>query len=81
MLLLARKCGEAVVISENIEVRVVSVRGNQVRLQFDAPKEIKIMREELLGDARNDVSQKKKHGKRWIRFFGEPAANQNKRTL
>lgn len=60
MLLLTRKCGEAVVISDNIEVRVVSVVGGQVKLAFDAPRDIEIMREELIDDPRFDYAEMKR---------------------
>ncbi len=47
MLVLSRKAGEQVIIGDNICVTVVAVRGNQVRLGFDAPGEVRIAREEL----------------------------------
>jgi len=48
MLVLSRKVGEEIIISDNIRVTVVAVRGNQVRLGFTAPREVSIQREELL---------------------------------
>jgi carbon storage regulator CsrA len=50
MLVLARKLGEKVVIGDNITLTVVEVRGNQVRLAFDAPKHVRIIRGELVGN-------------------------------
>lgn len=50
MLVLSRKPGESVVIGGNITVTVVEVRGNRVRLAFDAPHEVCILRGELVGD-------------------------------
>jgi carbon storage regulator len=47
MLVLSRKVGEGVVLGEGIVVRIVSVRGNQVRLAFEAPRYVNILREEL----------------------------------
>jgi carbon storage regulator len=47
MLVLSRKPGEKVVIGYNITVTVVSVLGNKVRLAFDAPDQVRILRGEL----------------------------------
>jgi len=47
MLVLSRKRDERVVINGNIEVTVVEIRGDRVRLGFDAPKEIEIHRREV----------------------------------
>ena len=49
MLVLSRKPGEKVVIGGGITVTVVSVLGNKVRLAFDAPGQVRILRAELLG--------------------------------
>jgi carbon storage regulator len=48
MLVLARKVGQSIVISDNIELLVIEVRGDQVRLGIDAPKSIPVHRKELL---------------------------------
>lgn len=48
MLVLARKPNEAIVIGDQITVTVLEVRGNQVRLGIEAPKEVPVLREELL---------------------------------
>lgn len=47
MLVLTRKIGEAIVIDDNIKITVVQVKGKQVRIGVDAPKETKIHREEV----------------------------------
>jgi carbon storage regulator len=44
MLVLTRKLGEMVVIGDNIQVTVLAIRGNQVRLGFAAPTDIPIRR-------------------------------------
>ena len=54
MLVLSRKVGEEIVIGDNIRVRVVSVQGNQIRLGFDAPREVSIQRAELLERAERE---------------------------
>lgn len=47
MLVLTRKVGDSVQIGDDIVVSVVEVKGGRVRLSFDAPKEVQILREEL----------------------------------
>ncbi len=47
MLVLSRQKDEAVLIGDNVTVRVVDIRGDKVRLGFDAPKDVKIHREEV----------------------------------
>jgi carbon storage regulator len=47
MLILTRRVGETVMIGKEIEVTVLSVKGNQVRLGIKAPREIGVHREEI----------------------------------
>ena len=47
MLSLSRKAGERVVIGDGITLTVVEVRGDRVRLAFDAPNQVRILRAEL----------------------------------
>ncbi len=47
MLVLSRKKGEAIVIGENIELTIIEIQGDQVRLGINAPKNISIHRKEL----------------------------------
>ena len=47
MLVLSRKPGEKVVIGNGITLTVVEVRGDRVRLAFDAPDQVRILRAEL----------------------------------
>lgn len=48
MLVLARKVGQQIVIGEEIEITVLEVRGEQVRLGINAPRSIAVHRKELL---------------------------------
>ena len=48
MLVLRRKPGEAVMIGDNIEVQVLGVEGDTVKLGFTAPQNIQILRKELM---------------------------------
>ncbi len=48
MLVLSRKLGESIVLpNDDIKIRVLEIRGNQVRLGFEAPDETEIHREEV----------------------------------
>jgi len=47
MLILTRRQGETVVIGDDITVTVLSVKGNQVRMGFTAPKNIEVHRKEV----------------------------------
>lgn len=47
MLVLSRKKNEKVIIGENIEVRVIDVRGDRVKLGFVGPADVPIHREEV----------------------------------
>lgn len=47
MLALTRKKGESLVIGNNVEVTVLEVRGDQVKIGIDAPKEIPVYRKEV----------------------------------
>ena len=47
MLILTRKAGERILIDTDIIITVVSLQGNQVSIGIAAPKENKILREEL----------------------------------
>ncbi len=48
MLILTRKRGETVLIGENVTVTVLGVKGQQVRIGIDAPKDVEIHREEVV---------------------------------
>jgi carbon storage regulator len=48
MLVLTRRSGEKILIGEHIELTVIAVSGNQVKLGIDAPEEVMIVRQELL---------------------------------
>ena len=47
MLVLSRRIGERLVIDDRITVTVVEIRGGQIRLGVEAPKEIPVWREEV----------------------------------
>ncbi|MBU5429490.1 carbon storage regulator CsrA [Kineothrix sp. MSJ-39] len=47
MLALSRKKGEALVINNNVEVTILEVKGDQVKIGISAPKEVPIYRKEV----------------------------------
>ncbi|MBE5906056.1 MAG: carbon storage regulator CsrA [Lachnospiraceae bacterium] len=47
MLALTRKKGEALVLNNNIEITVLEVKGDQVKIGIQAPKEVSIYRKEI----------------------------------
>jgi carbon storage regulator len=47
MLILSRKVNEKIMIGEDISVSIIEVRGDQVRLGVDAPKNVKVFRQEV----------------------------------
>jgi carbon storage regulator len=47
MLVLTRKMGEVVTIGDSIRIKVVEMKGNQVRLGIEAPNDMRIYREEI----------------------------------
>lgn len=49
MLILQRRPGESLRIGEDIEVTVVAIEGGKIRLAISAPKDVTILRSELIG--------------------------------
>lgn len=47
MLALSRKKNEAIVINNNVEVKILEVKGDQVKLGITAPKEVPVYRKEV----------------------------------
>ena len=47
MLILTRRVGESIMIGEEVTVTVLGVKGNQVRIGVNAPKDISVHREEI----------------------------------
>ena len=47
MLILSRRVNEKIIIGENVSISVIEIRGDQVRLGVDAPKNVKVFRQEV----------------------------------
>lgn len=60
MLQLARKKGEAIIINDSIQVKVLEIKGKVVRLGFEFPKGVSVLRQELYEKIQNDALIKDK---------------------
>ncbi|HXK30480.1 MAG TPA: carbon storage regulator CsrA [Candidatus Binatia bacterium] len=47
MLILSRKSGESIAIGDDITITIVTISGSQVRLGIAAPREVRVLREEI----------------------------------
>ncbi len=59
MLILTRRVGETVVIGNDVTVTVLGVKGNQVRLGVNAPREVAVHREEIFERIKREQSRRK----------------------
>ena len=57
MLVLTRKIGDSILIGDSIKIQVVQVKGCQVRLGIEAPKETKIFRQEILENIKKSLNK------------------------
>lgn len=57
MLVLTRKTNEAIKIGDDIEIKILSIDGDQIKLGIDAPKAIEIHRKEVYLEIQNQNSE------------------------
>ena len=63
MLVLSRRRDESIMVGENVEIKIIGVSGNKVRLGIIAPKSIEVHRKEIFEAIRREKSQKQNHDK------------------
>ncbi len=52
MLVLKRKAGESIIVADNIEIKVIEVEEGRIKIGIDAPKEVSIVRKEVLDETK-----------------------------
>ena len=62
MLVLSRQKDESIIIGDDIEITIVDVRGDKVRLGINAPREISVHRKEVYDAIQREKAQKEKEG-------------------
>ena len=54
MLVLKRKAGESIIVSDNIEIKIIEVEEGRIKIGIDAPKEVSIIRKEVLEETKSE---------------------------
>ena len=62
MLVLSRQKDESIIIGDNVEITIVDVRGDKVRLGITAPKDISVHRREVYDAIQRERNEKKEKG-------------------
>lgn len=68
MLIISRKAGESLVINNNIEVCILEINDNFVKIGIDAPKNIKILRKELVEEVEHENVESSKGIEKIFKF-------------
>lgn len=61
MLILTRRVGETLMVGDDVTVTVLGVKGNQVRIGVNAPKEVAVNREEIYQRIQKEKDQEPNH--------------------
>ena len=72
MLVVARKVGQTILLGEDIEVTVVAVRGDQVRLAIKAPRSVTIQRRDAIEQVQQDNVSALSAADSVVRLMGAP---------
>jgi carbon storage regulator len=64
MLILTRRVGETLMIGDSVTITVLGVKGNQVRLGVNAPKDVSVHREEIYQRIQRENDDDGEHGSR-----------------
>jgi carbon storage regulator len=59
VLILTRKVGESIMIGDSVEVKVLGLRAGQVKIGIEAPKDLKVHREEIYERIRAEEESKR----------------------
>ena len=62
MLVLSRRANQAIMIGPDIVIRVLDIRGDQVRIGVDAPRSVAVHREEVAADIRQSNEEAARSG-------------------
>ncbi len=59
MLILTRRLGKTITIGDDVKVTVLSVKGKQVQIGIDAPKDVAVHREEIYERIKNEAGDRR----------------------
>ncbi|TNC80775.1 MAG: carbon storage regulator [Oleiphilus sp.] len=62
MLILTRRVGETLMVGDDVTVTVLGVKGNQVRIGVNAPKDVSVHREEIYQRIQKEKSEAQQSG-------------------